>query len=154
MVKVKMMNENLFAKLVKEYNALGELIRTRQEEKQSVLNEFDAEVARYKRGNISENTLASSVKKTNNELTKLDKSIRDTMSKMSKTASRLDALIKAQKPIVYRAKETGAGLLSSGKKTAKKKPAAKKKAAKKKPVAKKKPAAKKKAAKKGKAKKK
>lgn len=154
MVKVKMMNENLFAKLVKEYSALGELIRTRQEEKQSVSNEFDRELARYKKGNISENTLASSVRKTNNELVKLDKNIRDTMDKISKLNARMTDLVRNQRPIIYRARESGVGLASAtGKKVAKKKPAkrkpAKKKVVKKK-VAKKKPAKRKAAKKKGK----
>jgi hypothetical protein len=115
MVKVKMMNENMFAKLAKEYAALGEFIRTRQEEKQSVLDEFDKELVRYKKGNISENTLASSVKKTNVELLKLDKSVRETITKCNKYSDRIRELINKQKPIVYKAREIGVGLASSKK---------------------------------------
>ena len=139
MVKVKMMNENMFAKLTKEFSALGELIRTRQEEKQSVLDEYDKELSRYKKGNISENTLASSVKKTNNELLKLDKNIRDTIAKFKKYSKRINELVRAQKPIAYRARETGSALASAPiKKLAKKKAPVKKKVATKKKVVKKK----------------
>jgi len=140
MVKVKMMNENMFAKLTKEFSALGELVRTRQEEKQSVLNEFDKELARYKRGNISENTLASSVKKTNAELAKLDKSIRDTIVKFNNYSKRISELVRNQKPIIYKARETGSALASSPvkKKAVKKKAAPKKKVVKKKAPVKKK----------------
>jgi hypothetical protein len=147
MVKVKMMNENVFAKLTKEFSSQGELIRTRQEEKQSVLNEYDKELARYKRGNISENTLASSVKKTNAELTKLDKSIRTTIAKCISYSSRMNELIRNQKPIIYKARESGSGLASAG---AKKKKPAKRKPAKKKAVKRKAPARKKAVKKKGK----
>ena len=135
MVKVKMMNENVFAKLVKEFNALGELIRTRQEEKQSVLNQFDTELARYKRGNISENTLASSIKKTNLELMKLDKNIREIIDKSMKYSARINDLVRSQRPIAYRARESGLGLASApAKKKAVKKKVVKKKVAKKKVV--------------------
>lgn len=140
MVKVKMMNENLFAKLVKEYSALGELVRTKQEEKQSVLNEFDRELARYKKGNISENTLASSIKKINLELIKLDKNVRETIDKANKYSARISELVRSQKPVVYRARESGLALASaSSKKKVVKKVVQKvvKKIAKKKPVKKK-----------------
>lgn len=130
-----MMNENVFAKLVKEFNALGELIRTRQEEKQSVLNQFDTELARYKRGNISENTLASSIKKTNLELMKLDKNIREIIDKSMKYSARINDLVRSQRPIAYRARESGLGLASApAKKKAVKKKVVKKKVAKKKVV--------------------
>ena len=41
MAKEKMMNEARFSKMVGEFDALGELIKTRQDEKQSVMDEFD-----------------------------------------------------------------------------------------------------------------
>jgi len=142
MVKVKMMNENLFAKLDNEFRALGELLKTRQDEKQSLLNEFDLELSRYKQGKLSENTLASSVKKSNLELAKLDKNIRDIMQKGLVLSKKMIGFIRDQKPIVYKVTESGVsggGLKIKGKKKPiKKKAPVKKKVAIKKKVVKKK----------------
>lgn len=129
MVKAKMMNENSFDKLVKEMNALAELIKSRQDEKQAVLDEFDKEKARYSKGKISQATLASSIRKTNAELIRLDKNIRLTMVKSKKLLSRMSDFVTAQAPKVFRAKESGFSLASGG---AKKKKVAKKKVVKKK----------------------
>ena len=116
MVQAKMMGETSFEKLTKEFGALGELIRTRQDEKQSVLNEFDRERERYKKGRVSENTLASSVRKTNTELIKLDKNIRLIIQKSLKLSSRMDDFIRKQDPKVFRAHESGISLATSKKK--------------------------------------
>ena len=64
MAKAKMMNEKEFANLIKEFNAVGELIRARQEEKQAVIDSFGLEKRRYHAGKISEKTLQSSANKT------------------------------------------------------------------------------------------
>jgi hypothetical protein len=127
MVQAKMMNESAFEKLTKEFGALGELIRTRQDEKQAVLNEFDKERERYKTGKISENTLASSVKKTNLELIKLDKAIREIIQKSVSLAGRMNVFLRNQQPKVFRAKESGIFLQGGAKKkTMKKKKSIKK----------------------------
>jgi hypothetical protein len=135
------MNENVFAKLHKELTTIGELIRARQEEKQGLLDEFTAESKRFFFGRISERSLASSVKKTNKELKRLDKGIRDAMSRDRQLADKIKSLVAKQAPIGYKATLSG---ISGGKAKKKK---AKKKAAKKK-VKKAKKKAKKKAAKK------
>jgi hypothetical protein len=155
MAQAKKMNENEFAKLVKEFSAVGELIRARQEEKQSVMDAFLVEKKRHMAGKISTKTLESSVKKTNTELLRLDKQIRDIISRTNKLGDMAKAFASKQAPKVFRAKNAGVFLLNSGskkkkkapakKKVVAKKPAVKKKVVKKKPVAKKKPAAKKKA---------
>lgn len=149
-VRVKSMNESLFAKLHKELTIAGELIRARQEEKQGLLDEFDAEAKRYFFGKISQRALASSVKKTNAELKRLDKSIRDNISRVRSVADRATKLASSQAPIGFRATLTGISGGSKKKKATKKK--VKKKAAKKKPmkkkVAKKKKVVKKKASRK------
>jgi len=80
--KTKKMVEPAFAKIVKEITANAELIRTRQEEKQAVLNEFDKEKKRYKTGKISAQALRSSTAKTNKELAKIDVSIRNAIKKV------------------------------------------------------------------------
>jgi len=119
MVKVKRMNESLFAKLHKELTIAGELIRARQEEKQGLLDEFDEEAKRYFFGKISQRALASSVKKTNAELKRLDQSTREAISRARKVADDAAKLASAQAPVGFRATMTG---ISGGKsKVAKKK---------------------------------
>ncbi|MBU0894276.1 MAG: hypothetical protein KKF48_02130 [Nanoarchaeota archaeon] len=116
MVRVKRMNESFFVKMQKDLTATGELIRARQDEKQALLNEFDAENKRFFFGKISEKALASSVKKTNNELKRLDKNIRETMSKARSISAREMQLVSAQAPISFRATLSGIVGLSSKKK--------------------------------------
>ena len=140
MAKAKMMNESAFEKLTKEFGALGELIRARQDEKQAILNEFDKERDRYKKGKISENTLASSVRKTNTELIRLDKNIRDIIQKALKISGNMNDSLRKQQPKVFRAKESGFVLQGSPKKKkVVKRKTVKKKSVKKKVVKKKAP---------------
>jgi len=119
MVKVKMMNEELFAKTLKEFNVAGELVRARQEEKQGLLDEFDTECKRFFFGKISERALSSSVKKTNNELHRLEGEIRLNMSKARSAGDRALKIISAQVPVHYRA--TLSGLVGGAAKKPKKK---------------------------------
>ncbi len=107
MVQIKKMNEEFFSKLHKELTIAGELIRARQEEKQGLLDEFDAETKRFFFGKISERSLASSVKKTNNELKRLNHETRKNISRVRSVANRLANLASAQAPIPYRAAMSG-----------------------------------------------
>jgi hypothetical protein len=132
MVQTKKMNENFFAKLLKEFNVAGELVRARQDEKQGLLDEFDKECKRFFFGKISEKALASSVRKTNRELSRLDSGIREAIRRARTAADRAGRLTSAQAPIGYRATLSG---ITGGK--AKKKKKAKKKAKKKKAAKKK-----------------
>jgi len=132
MVRVKKMNESLFAKLQKDLTIAGEIIRARQEEKQGLLDEFDQESKRYFFGKISQRALATSIKKTNKEVARLNKSIREAISRVKKVGDSAAKLTIAQAPIAFRATLTG---ISGGPK--KKKKAVKKKVVKKKPAKKK-----------------
>ena len=125
MAQAKMMNETAFEKLTKEFGALGELIRTRQDEKQSVMDEFDKEKDRYKKGRISENTFASSVRKTNAELIRIDKNIRMVIQKALKLSSNMSDFLRRQEPKVFRVHESGIKM-QGGNKSVKKKPMKKK----------------------------
>ncbi len=116
MVKAKMMNEISFAKLVKELSALGELIRTRQEEKQAVINEFDKEKVRYGKGKISEDTMKSSSIKSNKEFSRINKDIRNAIIKSNKLDMRIKDFIKNQSPRTFIAKVSGISLRQSVKK--------------------------------------
>lgn len=151
MVQTKRMNEDSFAKLLREFNVAGELVRARQDEKQGLLNEFDQESKRFFFGKISERALASSVKKTNKELKRLNKEIRQNITKAKRAADKARKLVVKQAPIGYKATLSGISGGKKKKKKKKKKKAKKKKSKKKKP-AKKKASKKKKSKKKGKAK--
>jgi len=131
MVHIHRMNESFFAKVLKDFNVAGELLRSRQEEKQGLLDEFDAECKRFFFGKISERALASSVKKTNKELQRLDKSIRESMKRARSAGDRALKLVSAQAPVGFRATLSG---ISGGaaKKKAKSKKGKKKTAKKKK----------------------
>lgn len=107
MVKVKKMNESFFAKILKEFNVAGELIRARQEEKQGLLDDFDSECKRFFFGKISERALSSSVKKTNTELQRLDSDLRANIAKSRRAGGRSTALVSAQVPVRYRATLSG-----------------------------------------------
>ena len=129
MVQTKKMNESFFAQLLKDFNVAGELIRARQDEKQSLLNEFDSECKRFFFGKISERALASSVKKTNDELHRLDVEIRINITKARRLADRAGRLSSAQAPIGFRATLSGISGGNKKKKVVKKrrpKPAKKK----------------------------
>ena len=151
MVQTKKMNEPFFVKMQKELTTTGELIRARQDEKQSLLDEFDQECKRFFFGKISQRALMASVKKTNDELHRLDKNIREAIRRARSLSMKEMKLVGDQAPIGYRATIsgiTGGAQKKKAKKKAKKKVVrkkapVKKKAMKKKP-AKKKPSRKKK----------
>lgn len=156
MVQTKRMNEDSFAKLLREFNVAGEIVRARQDEKQGLLNEFDQESKRFFFGKISERALASSVKKTNKELKRLNKEIRQNITKAKRASDKATKLVAEQTPIAYKATLsgiTGGEKKKAGKKKAKKKAGKKKKPAKKKASKKKKSTKKKRKAKSGKKKK-
>ena len=142
MVQVKKMNESFFAKILKEFNVAGELLRARQEEKQGLLDDFDSECKRFFFGKISEKALVSSVKKTNAELARLDRDLRTNIAKAKRAGGKATALTSAQAPVRYRA--TLSGIVGGNIKAKKKKrKVVKKKPAKKKAVKKRKKAVKK-----------
>ena len=107
MVQVKKMNESFFAKILKEFNVAGELVRARQEEKQGLLDDFDSECKRFFFGKISEKALASSVKKTNAELQRLDRDLRTNIAKSRRASEKATTLVLAQAPVRYRATLSG-----------------------------------------------
>jgi len=102
-----MMNEEFFAKTLKELNVAGELVRARQEEKQGLLDEFDTECKRFFFGKISRRSLQSSVDKTNKELSRLDKEVRENMGKARHADNRISGLVTAQAPVGFRATMSG-----------------------------------------------
>lgn len=131
MVKTKKMDESRFAKLVKEFNALGELVRARQDEKQSLSDEFDKESSRFSKGQISQKTLMSSIQKTNKEYARIDQDVRKTIAKAADFAVRAKKFTADQSPKNFKATLTGVKDVTGKKnKAGTKKKAAAKKAAK------------------------
>lgn len=127
MATTKRMNESAFAKLVKEVNSVGELIRTHQNEKQAVIDEYEKERTRFKTGKISEKALASSAKKCNLEVSKLDKKIKEAIAKVGKLSEQIKKAAKVQVPKVIRVKVSGVSTRRKAVKKVKKKAPAKKK---------------------------
>lgn len=146
MVQTKKMNESSFARLLKDFNVVGELIRARQDEKQGLLDEFDSECKRFFFGKISEKALASSVRKTNNEINRLDAEIRKNITEAKRLSSKAAKLCSAQAPRRFRA--TLSGIIGEGAKKPMKKKLVKKKIPEKTPTKKRKAVKKKKVVKK------
>lgn len=122
MVQTKKMNESFFAKLLKDFDVFGELIRARQDEKQGLLDEFDSECKRFFFGKISEKALASSVRKTNKELHRLDDEIRRNIANARNSGDRAAKLTSAQAPHGFNATLSGISIRGAKKKPVKKKP--------------------------------
>lgn len=136
MARTRKMNEVTFAQILKEFHAVGELIRARQNEKQAILDEFDSESRRFFFGKISEKALESSIRKTNKELGRLDRDIRSSISTARLLGKRMDMLVLSQNPLTFRATLSGISSGDGNKKAVKKavKKVAKKSVAKKKVV--------------------
>jgi hypothetical protein len=107
MVNEKKLNESAFAKIVKEIAAHGELIRTRQNEKQAVLDHFDSEKASFHQGKIAKKGFESSAGKINKELSDLDKAIRKTMRNAEVACNKARRMAAAQAPRHFRATTHG-----------------------------------------------
>lgn len=116
MAQSKKINLPAFAKLIKEVNAVGEFIKALQDEKQSVMNDFDKERNSFRAGKISETTLISSVKKTNKELLRIDKGIRNSIRRTNSLTAAISKTASRQSPKVFRAHLIG---VTSSKKTKK-----------------------------------
>lgn len=116
MAQEKKMDEVSFSAIVKEVTSLGELIRTHQGEKQSVMDNFDSERERYQMGKISKKALDSSSKKVNKELGNLDRAIRKDISMLSSVAHKARQFAAKQSPHAFRASVTGISRSSQSKK--------------------------------------
>ena len=80
MAKAKAMNQTNFEKIVKELTSYAEVIRSGQDQKQVVLDDFDKERARLKSGKISKKALTASVPRVRKELDRLDVQIKKFIS--------------------------------------------------------------------------
>lgn len=107
MAQEKKIDELAFGMLVKELTAFGELIRTNQDEKQTAMDDFDKERERFRTGKISKKALASSAKKVNKELSRLDRAIRQDIANTAKVANQIKLFTAKESPKTFRASLSG-----------------------------------------------
>ena len=102
MVTEKTMNQTEFEKIAKELSAFAETIRTRQDQKQTAIDDFGREVERYHAGKISKKALASSVPRVRKELQRLNKDIRRNIVNLNRIADRTRKFAVRQAPKTFR----------------------------------------------------
>ena len=111
----KKLDESKLASVIKELHSLGELIRARQEEKQSIIDEFNSEDRRFLVGKLSSRTIKASIQKTKEELKRLDDEIRQTIKNSQKRLNELDKLISSQNPKRFSVNLSGIKEVKGGK---------------------------------------
>ena len=107
MATEKEMNESAFDKIANELSVSAEIIRSRQDQKQTVINDFGKERKRYKGGKISKQALASSVPRIRKELQRLSKEIRKNIKDLDKEAGRTKSFAQRQTPKNFRVSLSG-----------------------------------------------
>ncbi len=112
MATEKEMNQSNFIKIAKEINAFAEVIRSRQDQKQVIIDDFNKERKRYRAGKISKKTLVSSVPRVRKELQRLNNEIRKNIRSLHSTADRAKKFASRQVPKNFRV--TIAGITLAG----------------------------------------
>ena len=116
MATEKDMNQSGFIKIAKEINAFAEVIRSRQNQTQVIIDDFNKERKRYQTGKISKATLASSVPRVRKELKRLNDEIRKNIRSLNKTADRAKKFSTRQTPKNFRVALSGITLAGGKKK--------------------------------------
>jgi hypothetical protein len=104
------LDESKFAKINKEMEAYAELIRSKEDEKRDIIDDFNKERKRLKSGKISRKTLASSAKRVRRELSLLDNEMSKDIRNLDKLADRAKVLADKQTPKKYNVSVKGAKL--------------------------------------------
>ncbi len=128
----KKMDQSDFGKISKELTAYAEIIRSRQDQKQIIMNDFNKERKRYKAGKISKKSLISSVPRVRKELQRLNNEIRKNIKNLQGTAKKTEIFAAKQTPKNFKVSLSGINLSGSKKKHRKHNRAKKKSSAKKK----------------------
>ncbi len=110
MATEKEMNQSSFIKIAKEINAFAEVIRSRQDQKQVIIDDFNKERKRYHSGKISKKTLLSSIPRVRKELQRLNNEIRKNIRNLNKTADRAKKFAARQVPKNFRVALSGISL--------------------------------------------
>jgi hypothetical protein len=116
MVTEKEMDQSNFIKIAKEINAFAEVIRSRQDQKQVIIDDFNKERKRYQTGKISKKTLAASVPRVRKELQRLNNDIRKNIKNLHKIANRTKNFASRQSPKNFRVSVSGITLAGGKKK--------------------------------------
>jgi hypothetical protein len=115
MATEKEMNQASFAKISKELNAFAEVIRSRQDQKQVIIDDFNKERRSYHAGKIAKRTLASSIPRVRKELQRLNNEIRKNIRNLNSTAEKVKKFSARQSPKNFIVSMSGI-TLSGGKK--------------------------------------
>jgi len=107
MAQIRKINEARLDGFLKDITVRGEEIRSLQDEKQSVMDEFRKECERFRNGRISEQSLMASTKKVNAELAAIDFKIRKSIRESQTNAQRARVYVESNVPERYRATHRG-----------------------------------------------
>lgn len=107
MASEKAMNQSNFGNITKEITAYAEVIRTRQDQKQVVIDDFVNECKRYKAGKIAKKSLVSSIPRVRKELQRLNEEIRKNIRNLNQTAEKVKRFASRQTPKNFRVSLTG-----------------------------------------------
>ena len=106
-MKIRKMEENSLDDHLREITVQGEQIRSLQEEKQALMNEFRHEHTRFKQGKISETAFAKSSRKVTEQLVVLDLAVRRELQHFKAASGRTSKLFERQHPEKIRATKRG-----------------------------------------------
>ena len=101
MVQEKQMNEEGYEGIVKDLTTSAEMIKTHQNEKQSVANAFEKEKQRFQQGIISKIALKASVPQVQKTLNELDHAIRENIERIKHVAVRIGQFAASQSPKAF-----------------------------------------------------
>jgi uncharacterized protein YukE len=112
----KKMDQSDFAQISKELTAYAEIIRSRQDQKQVIIDDFNKERKRYRNGKISKKALASSVPRVRKELQRLNNEIRKNIRNLHHVAERVKKFASRQTPKHFKVSLSGISLVGNKKK--------------------------------------
>jgi len=116
MASEKAMNQSNFGNITKEITAYAEIIRTRQDQKQVVIDDFVNECKRYRAGKIAKKSLVSSIPRVRKELQRLNEEIRKNIRNLNQTAEKVKRFASRQTPKNFRVSLTGISSATTTKK--------------------------------------
>jgi hypothetical protein len=107
MTKIRKMDQTRLDRLLRDITVRSEAIRSLQDEKQSVIDEFRREHDRLRSGKISENAFTNSADTVTNQLSELDRKIRESMRGSASLTRRVLAYVESQQPEIIKATTRG-----------------------------------------------
>jgi hypothetical protein len=103
----KRMDHKRFEKMVKELTSRAEVLRSRQDQKQVILNDFEKERKRYQTGKISKKALSASVPRVRKELMRLDKQVKISILSIKNKADEIKRMADNQSPKGFKVSISG-----------------------------------------------